>query len=304
MWYRSLIILSVLCAEAAAERAVFVSYAYHDWKRAAANSNLEFFLRHGVTRPSDGSGFQVDYGLVINGHCNRTACTSPEVFVRADSFGNLVNVIRRRNVGYDFGAHTVMLDSLNRTYDSYIFLNDGVAGPIYPAYMPPSWHWTEAFTSKQANGVELVGTSIVCKLRDNYNGQVGPTIETFAFSLTRKALTMLRKGSKVFSQHPTKKAACNHGENALSRFILEHNMSMDTLLHAYQGVDWTNRSNWNCNNGHWPSRAGQYFGVSIHPFEVLFHKVYWAKQPPVLEEYQQRYMSWATKRLERMGSSQ
>ena len=296
-----LILLHLICAGTAAEKSVFVSYAYHDWKRAAAGSNLEFFLKHGVSRPSPESDLLVEYGLVINGHCNRTVCTVPESFVRQDSKEMLLNVIRRRNVGYDFGAHTVMLDSLNRTYDSYIFLNDGVAGPVYPAYMPPSWHWTEAFTSKQINGVELVGTSLFCKVGEYFKGKIGPVIETFAFSLTRKALVMLRKESKVFSQHPTKKAVCNHGENAMTRIILEHNMSIDTLLHAYQGVDWTNPSNWNCNEGSWPSRAGSYFGVSIHPFEVIFHKVYWAKQPSVLEQYQQRYMRWADNRLEAAG---
>jgi len=43
-------------------------------------------------------------------------------------------------------------------------------------------------------------------------------------------------------------------------------------MKAYEGVDWRDRGNWGCNNWEHPSRKGTYFGSSVGPMEVLFHK--------------------------------
>ena len=47
------------------------------------------------------------------------------------------------------------------------------------------------------------------------------------------------------------------------------------MLKKYQGVDWLDPKNMHYNSGKPPSRTGMYFGESIDPFEVVFHKWYW-----------------------------
>jgi hypothetical protein len=53
-------------------------------------------------------------------------------------------VLRRPNVGFDFGSYADAISAAGRVYDVYIFLNSGVTGPFVPSYMPRDWHWTEA----------------------------------------------------------------------------------------------------------------------------------------------------------------
>merc|ERR1711865_584445 len=60
--------------------------------------------------------------------------------------------------------------------------------------------------------------------------------------------------------------------------------TIDSLLLAYQGVDWTNRSNWGCNDNEHPSRSGTYFGVTQHPLETVFVKVEWVHDDGTIDK--------------------
>ena len=63
-----------------------------------------------------------------------------------------------------------------------------------------------------------------------------------------------------------------NGEYKMSRTILKAWYNLDSLLLAYEGVDWQNQSNWECNHMIPPARHQQYGdGISIHPLEVVFH---------------------------------
>jgi hypothetical protein len=44
----------------------------------------------------------------------------------------------------------------------FILLNSSVKGPFYPAYLPPSWHWTHAFMARFRDDVHAVSSSLVC----------------------------------------------------------------------------------------------------------------------------------------------
>ena len=51
---------------------------------------------------------------------------------------------------------------------------------------------------------------------------------------------------------------------------------VSTLLLIYGDIDWTNKSNWRCNNRIHPSRNGTYgSGMNIHPLETVFYKTIW-----------------------------
>ncbi|GFR50778.1 hypothetical protein Agub_g13043 [Astrephomene gubernaculifera] len=61
---------------------------------------------------------------------------------------------RSENVGMDFASHNVTLEYLMRHGEGlsryrYIFLlNSSVRGPLFPAYLPPWWHWSHAFLER------------------------------------------------------------------------------------------------------------------------------------------------------------
>ena len=78
-----------------------------------------------------------------------------------------------------------------------------------------------------------------------------------------------------------------------------HNLA--SLQLAYKEVDWADRRNWDCNEHRFAARNSTYFGISMHPFETLFHKAHWRTGVPAAEadvraDEMELYSSWATRR--------
>ena len=269
---------------------VFVNMAYstfHNTPRPA--SHLEFYLRRAITRPPK-ANLHVEYFLSISGECALDACAKPERLIRNVTDVRF-RVLRRPNGGFDFGSHADALQAAGRTYDVYIFLNSGVTGPFAPSYMPRDWHWTEAFVDKLRGSVHVVGTSVTCIPPTTRTGP-GPRAEGFAFALSATGLQIANR-SGVFRQFDSKMSAIFAGESMLTKSLLDRGHSLDTLLLAYQGHQWNPNSA--CNSYTVPTRNSGYFGISVNPLEVLFHKTYWAPivSAPVQEELVQRYIEWA-----------
>jgi hypothetical protein len=209
-------------SDTASYRSIFVSYAYSEGTRASAPVNLGFFLRHGVTVPANlgERGSSVKFGIVVNGDCSSSYCQSPTSYVQPAAFDS-IRVWRRENKGFDFGAHHHVLQALgnlDESYSVYIFLNCGVVGPILPVYVPSAWHWTYAFADKLRGKVGLVGTSIVCLPRADLGGY-GPSVEGFAFALSKEALTIAQTNGSSFRDHSNKVDAIINGEYALTDTI-------------------------------------------------------------------------------------
>ena len=224
-------------------------------------------------------------------------------FLPRPSYADLITVLKADNSGFDFGSHGKMLQYLQRhrrlSYDYYIFLNCGTVGPILPTYMPQSWHWAEAFVNKMTDKVGLVGTSISC-LPPTDLGGYGPIVEGFAFALSANALhTVLQHGTS-FQQHSNKRAAILDGEFALTRTLMRHNISIDCLLLAYEGIDWFDKKNWDCNTLVYPSRESSYFGTSITPLEVIFHKMWWRSAGYVNRAHTEKLIEFANMRNNRL----
>ena len=134
-----------------------------------ADYNLDFFVKKELTYKDD-----IDYIIVINGyHYNENI-----IFPSLDN----LTILKRENVGFDFGGHAYALEyikSTSKTYDYYFFMNSGVIGPIIPEYFTQT-HWTNIFIRKITNRVKLVGTTIVC-LPPTDHGGYGPKVEGFFF---------------------------------------------------------------------------------------------------------------------------
>lgn len=276
---------------------VFINWAHTD-DRIDANRNLEFFLKHGVS-VSIKSGHTIHYGVTINGNCTNFCCMDPRSYVRQNDVHKKIHleILRRENIGFDFGAHGAMLSHLDkegRNYMYYIFLNCGVAGPIKPSYMPESWHWSSAFTDRLQKGIGLVGVSIACLYEEDLGGY-GPKVEGFAFALSAAAKDALYINNTVFVDHKDKSAAILQGEYGLTKTLLKNHFKIDCLLTAYQGVDWSDRGNWDCNANIHPSRQDSYYDISMHPLETLFHKSRWgggSVEPSVNEDVLDNYIAW------------
>jgi len=239
-----------------------IVYVY--FKSDSSDYNLSFFSKAELTYKPD-----IDYIIVINGY---------ECDIVFPCIEN-VTVLKRDNIGFDFGGHAYALDyiqSQNKTYDYYFFMNSGVIGPIIKKkdICDIYDHWTYIFIKKINDRVKLVGTTIVC-LPHKDQGGYGPKVEGFFFMTDSIGLNLLQKEKTIFFNHKNKRSAILNGEYSLSKCIMRHGYSIDCILHRYQGIDWTDTNNWNMNNNRHPSRKKSFYNTSLDPFEVIFHKWYW-----------------------------
>ena len=238
-----------------------IIYTYYS--SPSSDYNLSFFVKKELSYNPN-----IDYIIVINGYKYDENIIFPNI-------SNLT-ILYRENVGYDFGGHNFALKYIDenlKKYDYYFFLNSGVIGPITPHYFTES-HWTNIFIRKINDHVKLVGTTIVCLPHYDLGGY-GPKVEGFFFMTDEIGLQLLKNEQTIFFDHPTKVSAIVHGEYGLSNCILKHGYSIDCMLPKYQNIDWTNPLNHNLNNNIHPSRKNSFYGGSINPYDVIFHKWYW-----------------------------
>src|SRR5207244_1396640 len=134
------------------------------------------------------------------------------------------------------------------------------------------------FISRLNDKVKLIGTTIVC-LPETDGGGPGPRVEGFCFATDKIGLDILVQKKTIFMMHPSKYSEIIFGEYGLSKAILEKGYNIDCLLYKYQNIDWNDKKNWNFNQNRHPSRKNTYENISIHPFEVVFHKWFWSDHP-------------------------
>jgi hypothetical protein len=224
----------------------------------SSDYNLSYFVKKELSYKEN-----IDYVIVINGHVNNPAIIFPEL--------TNLKIIRRDNIGFDFGGHAAALEVIPE-YDYYFFMNSGVIGPIMPHYCTE--HWSSIFIRKINDKVKLVGTSIVC-LPHTDAGGYGPKIEGFFFMVDKVGLSLLQNQKTIFCNHPNKFSAIVNGEYGLSTCIFKNGYTIDCMLKRYQGIDWTSPTNHTMNNNIHPSRENSFYGASINPYEVIFHKWFW-----------------------------
>ena len=236
-----------------------IIYTYYN--SPSSNYNLDFFVKKELKYRDN-----IDYIIVINGHnCD----------IIFPILSNL-KIIKRPNIGFDFGGHANALEYIsteNKIYDYYFFMNSGVIGPILPHYFN-DFHWTNIFIKKINNNVKLVGTTIVC-LPSSDLGGYGPKIEGFFFMVDNIGLNLLKNENTIFCNHKDKVSTIINGEYGISKCILKNGYSIDCMLRRYQNINWNDKKNWNLNNNHHPSRNNSFYGNSINPYEVIFHKWFW-----------------------------
>jgi len=103
-------------------------------------------------------------------------------------------------------------------------------------------------------------------------------------------LNLLKNQQNIFCNHVDKYSAIVNGEYGLSNCIFKNGYSIDCMIPKYQNIDWTNSINYNLNNNMHPSRTKSFYGYSINPYDVIFHKWNWHNNNTVNFEIIKQYV--------------
>lgn len=260
-----------------------VLFAYYE--SALSRENLTFFCQCGVFADAE-----IRYVFIINGG---------ECSVNIPPYDNVV-VLRRENVGFDFGAWAHGLgataSSLD-TFNTFVFLNGSVTGPFLPSYIVAR-SWIDVFRQRLNDRVKLVGTTINTHAEPYLKGP-HPHVQSMFFVTDRIGLDLLQRGG-IFTgteNDTTKEATIVNRELRTSLVILEAKYEIDCMLPGFQGVSYRNLlapraaacrtlSEITAN----PAKsdryfAGRYWGYDIEPLDVVFFKTNRSCATKSLEKY-------------------
>ncbi|KAJ3161109.1 hypothetical protein HDU86_007730 [Geranomyces michiganensis] len=206
--------------------------------------NLKFFLRHGLLD-------NVDHLFVMNSPI-------PEGVV----FPNRTNIFvwEKSNECYDLGSFhmgvTYMTTTHNRTYDKYVLLNASVRGPFLPSHDRSSC-WIDHFLSLLSPEVKLVGTTWHCEIF-----QFPPHMQTQILAMDAAGY---EAAIPALQCQPTIEDAIFRGEVPLTGIVQREGYGVRSITTAF-GADPDECTQADTNY------KGKYYGMSLHPYEVIFIK--------------------------------
>lgn len=243
-------------------------FAYYE-KDEMSKDNLRFFLNNGLLD-------SVDHFFVINGECSVPIPNQKNVFV-----------IRRENIGYDFGAFAYVIQKYDLSgYDYHIFCNTSVRGPFLPP-MSCNRDWTKRFIQLLDNETKLVGTTINIFSGSYYNSlnskyfhsdrKLMPHVQTMMFVMDKECFNFLM-AKNFFDLDRISKYSFEElialQEVNLSLLVLQNGWNIGCTAPRYQGVDYRKlEADFNpvslSGDAVYP---GAYFGRTLDPYEVIFYK--------------------------------
>jgi hypothetical protein len=207
-----------------------VAYVFHEY-----NSRVQMFYHNCIFEDDN-----VDF-LVI---CNNKKVFLPEL--------DYVKVIKRDNIGYDFGGWSegILTDDLYKKYDNFIFVNSSVIGPHLPSYYKGKW--TDVYLQGLTDTVKLFGstinvpqTNILNRLyKRNFREEERLNyihLQSYIFSMNRETLDFLIE-KELFSttNYVTEfYDAVTEKEIKMSRLIIENGWNIGCLYQLYKDVDFT-----------------------------------------------------------------
>lgn len=151
-----------------------------------------------------------------------------------------VQVMYRKNIGYDFGgwSDALLANNSYKSYERFIFVNSSVVGPFLPAGY--SGRWTDIYLNGLEGNVKLFGSTI------NTMGDPlkSSHVQSYIFSMDRATLEYLISAG-IFSTNDYAKdfdEAIEKKEVLMSRKVIERGWNIGSLLPLYRGVDFTFRS--------------------------------------------------------------
>lgn len=146
-----------------------------------------------------------------------------------------VKIMKRHNIGYDFGgwSDALLTNNLYSNYDKFIFVNSSVIGP----FIKSNVKWTDIYLNGLVGNVKLFGSTIntICNPIETAH------VQSYIFAMDKTTLNYLIK-LEIFSM--TKyaitfdDAICNK-EVVMSRQIIKNGWNIGSLLPCYKNVDFT-----------------------------------------------------------------
>ncbi|GFR43780.1 hypothetical protein Agub_g4894 [Astrephomene gubernaculifera] len=231
--------------------------------------NLEFFVREAVLGDT-----RSDYVIVVQESTDMHNVELPRLPSHA-------RYVWHTNRCYDWGSYGWLLFTgrVDPTrYRFFFFVNCSVRGPFLPPYARGRVHWTEPFTSRLVGDVKLVGSTISCEgspLNGDFRGKWrhNPHVQSYVVATDQVGLQVLLDDGRVFHCHNTRWNTIYYSELGSSTAILRAGFNLDCLMTKYQGLDWRDKANWDCNARYSPQSELTYDGISLDPLEVMFVKV-------------------------------
>lgn len=191
---------------------ILVLYVFHQY-----NDRVRYFINHAVFKDPD-----VDFVLISN---------NPDTQIRLPSY---VRLIKRENIGYDFGGWSDALEQEGGGLDRYkyvIFANSSIIGP----YIRKKKEWPYILTDGLKDDVKLFGVTI------NTLGHpdIFSHVQSYLFALDVETVKMLMNEHILCTCHhaETFQDAITHKEIGMSRKILEHGGNISATSTYYHGID-------------------------------------------------------------------
>jgi hypothetical protein len=242
-------------------------YTYFE-KDQTYKKNCEYFLENGLNDSSD-------YLFVINGDSS----------IDFPKRTNIINIIHRKNTGYDFQAYTEALRTINiSNYNYFIFMNTSVRGP----YIDNKSNWQSKFTNLIKGDTKLVGTTInihctraSCNFdEEKHLKSIGLSrpythVQSQVFAMDRECLLFIK--DRIFIDYNPNHSFIDtiiNKEILMSQYVLKNNWNIDCVIPEYQGLDYRilkEDINPTSDEGD-ANYAGAYFGRTLEAEEVIFIK--------------------------------
>ena len=192
-----------------------VLYVFHEY-----NKRVNYFINNALFRDD-----QVDFIFICN---NRDVnFVVPEY----------VKVIKRDNIGYDFGgwSDALLTNDLYKSYDNFIFANSSIIGPFVKSDYKGKW--TDLYLDRLTDEIKLFGSTINTCTKPLSHSHVQSYIfamelNTLDFLIDKKIFTM-DKYCKTFED------AINKKEILMSRHIIENGWNIGCFHKYYDNVDFT-----------------------------------------------------------------
>ena len=252
---------------------ILYSYSKFSKCQEIKTQNFYYFLQKGLI-PSINN----IYYFIISGHEIEKGLEEELERKQAeinDNFPNTFNIVKRDNIGFDFGAYSDIIFQVDYKFYDYIFcINDSVRGPFFPHWSTEQ-NWINIFSSLFDKDIKLVGPTL-----NYYSGN--PHINSEFFVLDKIGLDICIK-KNIFSKNYITNFAqvCDICEIGLSKTILNAGYNIRCLCEAYKGVDFRKyRGNnykkttlmANYQYGGDPLFTNSYYGRNINIYEVIFIK--------------------------------
>ncbi|KAJ3171723.1 hypothetical protein HDU88_007803 [Geranomyces variabilis] len=245
------------------------SFTDANTKSPPQTANLQFFLRHGLMS-------NVDHLFVMNSPIPKS--------VKFPQRSNIY-VWEKENKCYDLGSFgqgvEYMQQKYGKKYTHYILLNASVRGPFRPTYVPGCW--SDAFLSKLSPEVRMVGTTVYC-----LKSELPRHVQTMIVAFDQQGF---EAGKPAFGCPPSIQDAIRMAEVPLTGHIEKAGYRAEALITSYQAdPDLCGYEDMNY--------KGKYFGMSFHPYELVFIKT----NRGIDDHAVAQYTEWHDKLLATRGS--